>query len=284
METLAMSRSFSYSVFNFITDEMKGTAIPVGVALWGSESDTVWMRFAEQGEHVKGLNNVAYFQIYGVRKELWNWVRTSEMPYADRSVVPHSDMWWKHVAKLLVHQVRATQPRPIDCLNPTEEIESLFEAVVGPRQPAKKKAERIDRALTKCLGSLARKLDRGSVNGYKGREVEVHRFKANSDRLLIVDGVNLASADAEVEVDALVSKLMRIRAVSKNGRSQQSVKLCIGYLASPHGLNGEAVLVDWIQESAEAETFDLVREREKFASAVDSELSEIQPQARFQHA
>ena len=145
---MTISRSFSYSVFNFITDEMKGTAIPVGVALWGSESDEVWIRFADQSEHLKGLNGVAYFQVDGIRKELWNWVRASDMPYAPANVLPHSDSWWKHVAKLLVHQVRATEPRPIDCINPAEEMDSLYEAVVGPRRPPKERAERIDRTLT----------------------------------------------------------------------------------------------------------------------------------------
>ena len=284
METSRTSRSFSYSVFSFITDEMKGTAIPIGVALWGSESETVWMRFADQRERVRGLNKMSYFQIDGIRKELWNWVRTSEMPYAKAGEVPHSDSWWRHVARLLVHQVRAAEPRPIDCLNPAEEIDSLFEAVVGPRRPPKERAERIDRALTKCLGNLARKLDRGSVSGYKGREVEVSRFKTGTDKLLVIDGVNLASVDAEEEVDALVSKLLRIKAGSENEPVRKTLKLCVGYLASPHGLNGEATLVDWIQETAEAETFDLVREKEKFQSAVDNELAAIQLQCRFQQA
>ncbi len=63
MEKQARSRSFSYSVFSFVTDEMKGTAIPVGVALWGSESDTVWTKFADQREHIKGLNKAAYFRL-----------------------------------------------------------------------------------------------------------------------------------------------------------------------------------------------------------------------------
>jgi hypothetical protein len=284
METPTESRSFSYSVFSFVTDEMKGTAIPVGVALWGSGSDSVWMRFAEQREQIKGLNKVAYFQIEGIRKELCNWVRTSEMPYAGSSMSPHSDSWWRHVARLLVHQIRAGEPRPIDCINPVEEIDSLFEAVVGPRQPPKERAQRIDRALTRCLGKLARKLDKGSVNGYKGREIEVHRFKTSSNKLLIVDGVNLASVYAEAEADALVSKLLRIKAGSQNDHGQRMVKLCIGYIASPHGLNGEATLVDWIQEKAEAETFDLTREGEKFLSAVDNELAAIIPQTRFQQA
>ncbi len=263
---------------------MKGTAIPIGVALWGSESDTVWMRFADQRERVKGLNKIAYFQIEGIRKELLSWVRTSEMPYATASTVPNSDSWWRHVAKLLVHQVRAAEPRPIDCFNPAEEIDSLYEAIVGPRSPHKERAQRIDRALTKCLGNLARKLDRGSVSGYKGREVEVHRFKTGANKLLVIDGVNLASVDAEEEVDALVSKLLRVRAGNENDPVRRTLKLCVGYLASPHGLNGEATLVDWIQETAEAETFDLIRERERFLSAVDNELAAIQPQGRFRQA
>lgn len=281
METMAKSRSFSYSVFRFVLDEMKGTSVPIGVALWGSDSDAIWIRFAKEREHLKGLNKLAYFQIEGVSKELCNWIKSGEMPYLREEIRPHTDPWWRHVSKLLVHQVRASEPRPIDCVNPDEEVDSLYEAVVGPRHPARERSDRIDRTLTKCLGNLARKLDRGSVTGYKGRGVEVHRFKANADRLLIVDGVNLASVHAELETDALVSRLLRIKAGTESGNAKKQVKLCIGYIASPHGLNGEATLVEWIRHKAEAETFDLLRDKETFISAVDNELADISMQSRL---
>jgi Protein of unknown function (DUF3037) len=275
------SRSFSYSVFHFISDEMKGTSVPIGVVLWGSEAGPVITRFAQPADRVRGLNKMAYFQINGVQEELKKWMRTGDVPYARADFEPNTDAWWRHVSALLVHQVRASQPRPIDCVDPDEEIEPLYEAVVGPRRGLKERTQRIDQALSRCLGSLGRKLDRGTVNGFKGREVEVRRFKTGSDKLLIVDGVNLASAHAEQEADALVSKLLRIREGSKFSQNGRSLKLCVGYLASPHGLNGEAILVDWIQEKAEAETFDLIREREKFVSTVDDELAALQPQARL---
>ena len=279
MEKPTAYRSFSYSVFSFVLDEMKGSAIPIGVVLWGSEADTIIMRFAVPSDKIKGLNKMAYFQIQGVRDELWKWIKSGEMPYAHSEIVPHSDSWWKHVSALLVHQIRASEPRPIDSVNPSEEIEPLYDAVVGPRRALKERAQRIDRAISKCLGNLGRKLDKGSVRGFKGRDVEVHRFKSGLNKMLIIDGVNLASASAETEVDALVSKLLRIRAGSESSEAPRTVRLCVGYLASPHGLNGEAVLVDWIQERAEAETFDLIRERDKFVSAVDNELATIEPRS-----
>jgi hypothetical protein len=37
--------------------------------------------------------------------------------------------------------------------------------------------------------------------------------------------------------------------------------LFLEYLLSPEGLNGEKVLVDWIQEKTGAKTFDLLKEQ-----------------------
>jgi hypothetical protein len=96
--------------------------------------------------------------------------------------------------------------------------------------------------------------------------------------VLVVDGVNLASSDAETQSDALVSRLLRIKAGNETPSIQREVKACIGYLASPHGLNGEATLVEWIREKCEAQIFDLVRETDRFASVVHTELDAIMPQ------
>lgn len=274
-------RSYSYSVFEFILDEMKGTSIPVGVALWGCERDAIWIRFAAERERVKGLRAKDYFHIDGVSKEIQRWIQSGNLPYARSEMMPNSDAWWSHLSKLLVHQIRCSPPKPIDCFKPSAEIDSLYEAVVGPRHPSKERTQRIDRAISQSLGSVALRLNRGCVNGYAGREIAVHRFKSGSDKMLVVEGVNLASVNAELEVDALVSRFQRIIAGNSKGDDPMAVRFCVGYLASPHGLNGEAALVDWIKEAVNAKTFDLVREASQFASEVDLELSDIEPQVRM---
>jgi hypothetical protein len=278
---LVESKSFSYSVFNFVKDELAGTAIPVGVAVWGRDSKFLGIRVAKQKDRVKGLDSIAYFQIEGVRQQLEIWEKEERLPYANGAYPSYSDEWWKHVSRLFVHQVKITEPRTIDCKRPDEEMDSLFEAVVGPRLGARERAERIDSAISKSLGRLTRRLDRGAILGYRGRAVNVHLSKANQYEVLVVDGVNLASVDAEVQSDALVSRLLRIKAGNATSSTQRSVKACIGYLASPHGLNGEAALVEWIQEKCDAQVFDLIREPERFAFAVHTELDAIVPQTKL---
>ncbi len=281
METLKASRSFSYSIFSFVKDEMKGASIPVGVALWGSESEFVRIRLANQEDRIKGLDSLAYFHIEGVRQELELWRGEKKLPYATGEHSPHSDEWWRHVSRLFVHQVKVSPPRAIDCQRPDEEVESLYESIVAPRLPLRERAKRIDRALSNSLGILTRKLDRGPVEGYRGRRVNVHLSKSSQNQVLIVDGVNLASVHAELEADALVSRLLRIAAGNDTETIQRKVRACIGYLASPGGLNGEAALVQWIHEKCQAETFDLVREQERFFSAVHRELGAVESQVRL---
>ena len=271
-------KSFSYSVFSFVKDELAGTAIPVGVAVWGRDSKFLRIRLAKQKERVRGLDSLAYFQIEGVRLQLEIWVKEGALPYSDNGCPSYSDEWWRQVSRLFVHQVKISEPRTIDCIRPDEEIESLFEAVVGPRTGEPERAKRIDSAISKSLGGLTRRLSRGSIQGYRGRAVNVRLSKANQYEVLVVEGVNLAAADAETQSDALVSRLLRIKAGNEAPSMHRTVRACIGYLASPHGLNGEAALVEWIKERGEAQIFDLIREPERFADAVHAGIDAIIPQ------
>ena len=53
-------------------------------------------------------------------------------------------------------------------------------------------------------------------------------------------------------------KLLRVKAGNPSG-----CEFVVAYVASPSGLNGESVLVDWIKEKTGARVFDLQRERDK---------------------
>jgi len=270
MENMTESRSSSYSVFNLITDEMRGTSIPVGVALWTSDQGKPLMRLVHEDDHVKGLDRFAYEYIHQMQKQLHQWISSGEVPYAGDRLKPQSDEWWLHIRSLLVHELRMSEPRPIDSRNPADELDPLYEAIVGPRRSPTEKSARIDGVLSAALGTLSRKLDKGSVAGYHGRPVQVRHFKISADKLLVIEAVNLASIDAEWDADALVSRLLRIRAAN-----DRAMVTCVGYVASPNGLNGEAALVDWIKEKVQAYTFDLVNEREPFTTLVGDQLAEI---------
>ena len=91
---------------------------------------------------------------------------------------------------------------------------------------------------------------------------------------LIVEGVNLAAGTTERDADALASRLLRAK-TGTGGRK----KFLVGYLAPPDGLNGQAVLRDWIVEQTEAEAFDLLRERDEFHDAARDAATEVAGQA-----
>ena len=81
---------------------------------------------------------------------------------------------------------------------------------------------------------------------------------------VVIEGINLATNQAELLADATASKLMRLRAGLR-----EECDVMIGYLASPEGLDGEQVLVDWLRERAEAQVFDLMKQRKDFLAAAD---------------
>jgi hypothetical protein len=273
MTNTATSRSsFSYSVLAYVTEDLKQLSVPVGVVLWGENPDNTRIRIIQEGEKVKGVKSPAHVFIRLAKAKIENWILHGVLPYATRDLRPGTDEWWRHVSKLLVHGVRLSEPRAIDCLDVDKEIELLYEAVVSPQRKSTERHERIDWELTRTLGQVAARLEKGEVAGFRGRPVHVKGFKEDQQRLLVIEGVNLATAAAEQDADALVSRLLRIRDANGTGNAREVVA-CVGYLTSPSGLNGEAFLVEWIQRKAEAKTFDLVRESDTFVAEVEGQLS-----------
>jgi len=276
MNSTTESRSSSYSVLTFVTDELRGTAVPVGIALWSSHPQGIRIRLASEKENVKGLKREWLPYVSVLSSQLNHWVHEGQLPYAHGNLKPNSDEWWRHLRNLLVHRIRVTDPKAIDCRNAEEEAELLYEAVVQPERGEKERRQTVDHAISKSLGPLVRKFTRGELPGFKGRAVPVKRYADDANKVVILEGVNLASADAETETDALVSKLQRIRESNGQVSSHKEVVAVVGYLASPSGLNGEAALVDWIRQKGDAKTFDLVREREKFVGRVETEINQLQ--------
>lgn len=268
------SQSYSYSIFSYVTDDVRGTSIPVGIALWGSDPEQVRLRVVRDDEHVKGLKAGALPQIRLVQSQILHWIKRRDLPYASRAMSPNSEQWWRHLMNVLEHRIRVSDPHAVATYNAEEDIDLLFEALVKPERDEKQKSENIDRALSKSLGPLARALKKSEVPGYKGRPITVKRSAEDDTKVFVVEGINLASGSAEFDSDALVSRLQRIRAANGQLKGKQVVAI-VGYLASPHGLNGEGVLVDWIRQKGEAQTFDLTREQSDFVAATEVQLQTL---------
>jgi len=273
-----ISRSFSFSVLSFVTDELRQTATPVGVVLWGtSEGARVFV--ASEQDRLVGLKAGDYIFVEVAKRKILNWLKGGALSYADSSMVPNTDAWWRHISKLLIHRVRLSEPRAIDCVDVDKEGQLLFEALVLPNSARQKRRDRIDHELSRTLGGLAEKLKSGSVLGFHGRAVPVKRLKESGKQILIVEGVNLATAAAERDTDALVSKLQRIHETNGGTPGGREIKTYVCYLASPSGLNGEAALVEWINQKASAKTFDLVREQDSFVGEVSKTVEQMEEQS-----
>lgn len=252
--------SFKYAVFTLVTDEAGAVTVPVGVALWSTQAP--WLRFEmiDQHDRLQHVNhNEHLLFIRHVEEQVQHWADSGAIPYATEPMKPHEDQWWQHVHELLIHRVRLSEPRAIDCTDPNEEFGPLFESIVGPFRTRRESRTRLAGQIQDCLGKVAGCFKaRQPLSGYGGRDVKVLRAHKGQFGFVVIEGVNLAAGQAEALSDALVSKLLRVKAANPSG-----CEFVVAYVASPHGLNGESVLVDWIKEKTGARVFDLQREREK---------------------
>jgi hypothetical protein len=266
MQPTVDKSSFDYSVFTFAVDDTGAINIPIGVALWSPQRRWFGVRLVEQNEKLERFRRSENFTFVElVRQKLSHWVETSELPYAQSDVAPWQTEWWTHVRNLLVHHVRLSEPRPVDVCDPEQELEPLYEAVVSPYRTARERRSRVDGEIRRCLNGLADKFTpKREFEGYGGRKVRVLRAFEGPARTAVIEGVNLATSQAEQHSDAVVSRLLRL----KEGRER--IDLIVGYLTSPEGLNGEKVLVDWISHKTGAKTFDLQRQRGEFRDEAEA--------------
>ena len=114
-----------------------------------------------------------------------------------------------------------------------------------------------------ALGDLAGGLIHGkTVKGYQGREGQVLRHIQDAQRIVVVESVNLAATTAEDDLYALISRLRSVQAQGK--QENRHVELALGYLTSPHGLNGERPLIEWAQKDLDCLLYDLLTQQDNF--------------------
>lgn len=257
--------SFSYAVFRFIKDARGDVSIPIGVALWSEDLNWVNVRLVQPGERIRHLSKTNDQPFIGLfERKLREWLASSRLPYGESSLKPSADSWWEHLQKIQIHKIRISAPRPIDCVSPDIELETLFNEVVGKTEDIDESV-RIDHLISRCLGaSLAKQLRRGEVTGFAGKPVQVMRLFSGHKATVVLEGVNLALENAAEQADALVGKLQRVR---ENGSPQvheeRNIIAIVGYVASRDGLNGETYLKNWIEKKGEAVVLDVERETER---------------------
>ena len=264
--------SFSYAVFTFQVDTARAVTVPIGVALWSPEKQWVKVRLVHQDERLKQFNATEHYPFVSlVEQKIDQWVSAGSLPYSEGPVAPFVDDWWKTVRELLVHRVRLSEPRPIDCRNPEEELEPLYESIVSSHRSPREQRARVDSEIRRCLQNVASKFEsRQELAGFGGRPVKVLQSHHGPRGWLVIEGVNLASRKAEFDTDAMVSRLLRLR----EGLQEQPNTI-VGYLASPDGLNGESILVEWIRAQTNAQVFDLMTQRDHLREEAEALLAKV---------
>lgn len=252
--------SSSYAVFSYAADLARGLEIPVGIALWSSSTGFAQIRLVQEGEkltHFKPASDLPYVSL--VRNKVAHWIEQKRLPYADESLTPCDNAWWAHARKLLIHRIRMSEPRPVDCADPAADIELLYESVVAPYRSHRERNVRVDGEISRCLNHLALRFSaHAAIPGVGERNVVVTRAYEGEHATVVVEGLNLAH-DPDRHSDLALGKLLRVR--DGNG---QKCEIMIGYLTSPGGLNGEKVLVDYICRQTGAKAFDLFRDKSAF--------------------
>lgn len=253
--------SFNYALFTFAVDDAAAVNVPVGVALWSPQRPWVGLRFVKPRERLIRFHwHEHYPYVALIQEKIRGWMESGSLPYGPEPLAPHQTQWWTHLREVLIHRIRLSEPRPIDCSDPDQEIEPLYEAVVAPYLAPREQRARVAGEIRRCLDDLARKFKpKQEFTGYKQRKVRVMRAYDGPSSTVVIEGVNLANAQAEQHSDAVVSRLLRLKA----GWNKR-LDVLVGYLSSPEGLNGEHVLVDWIEEQTGAKAFDLLSQRDQF--------------------
>lgn len=260
-----------YATLRFVVDPDRNVSVPVGVALWGPDPDSLKIRLPEKDERFQGADVAeAYPYLELVCSQIRSWLRKGSVPYQREPLRPLSDEWWEQVRRLLKFRVHVDEPKPIECMHPDLELEALYEAVARPRQKQHRRRTRLEATFKEAVGDrLASELgSHAAICGYHNRSVEVFKHAEVDDRHLVVEVVNLATSEAEKDADALTSRLLRIKAGPLSG----CTRFVLGYIASPSGLNGEGVMKDWIEEKAGSRLYDVVNEAPQFADQISDVL------------
>jgi hypothetical protein len=260
-----------FSVIRLMLDDQGIRTLPVGVAAWDEERDWHQVRVLQDEESIRGLPKHLRLLIETVVQNLSRWAVARNVG-SHKDLKPTNSLFWEAARNRLLSAVRLDPPKALEPTpHPEMGIDTLFDAVVQPHRKLGVEYKRIDGAISKALGTLTNKLQgRTEVRAYHDATESVLRAAKSDSGMVVVEGVNLAGSTARKDADALVSRLLRIRAGSEN----ESTTFIIGYLASPGGLNGEGHMREWMKDQVTSDVFDLNKEREQFRNRTHALLEE----------
>lgn len=250
-----------FAVVRLMLDAQGIRTVPVGVVAWDADNKWYQVRVLEDDERVTGIAPHFRVLLSTAFRNMNRWGDRQSVGGVGEQLNPSEGTFWDIARERMVSAVRldpakALEPTP----HPDMGIDTLFEAIVQPTRKLSAQRKRIDGAISEALGSLGKELHgRFEVRAFKGVRESVLRAALGDDGMVIVEGVNLAASTARRDADALVSKLLRIKA---GGHTK--TKFIIGYLASPGGLNGERHMKEWMQEQVSDDVYDLNTERKRF--------------------
>ena len=262
-----------YSVVRVCLDDHHDRTVPVAVVAWDTTEEWHGSRWLARDERVGGVDATARTLMQITQDQIRGWADARKVPYEPDPVRPVSARFWRAVSEILTTGVLFDPPKAMRQMADRDtEMETLFEALVRPKQPRRAKGPRIDSAITGALGELARRIPANpSVSAFGGTTERIRRGLETDQGVLLLDGVNLAASTARKEADALVSRLMRIKAAYPD----TTVRTIVGYASSPGGLNGEAHMRDWIREKVADEVFDVIAERAELRQAAQDAWREF---------
>ena len=272
--------SYRYVVLRYVYDARRELSVPAGVIVWGGPEGEVTFRTLANEERIPELkgHDAGFFLDDTVRR-IRHWLDEKQLPFAETQPSPLSDDWWLLAKRILHHRVQLSPPMPLECLDPEKETDLLFDAVVAPRQPARRARDKMASRLDECLGAhLRRYFKRRPTAGYSKRSTIVTRLYETPRTRLVVEGINLARPkEAERDTYCLVGKAHWIR------DDEKDAVFIVGYVASPGGLNGEGVYKSWIEKQLDTTCYDLVHEDDAFREAVRRVLDQESPQRPLDH-
>ncbi len=250
-----------FSVIRLLLDDQAIRTMPVGVAAWDAERGWHQVRVLHDEESVRGLPQHLRLLIEMVVQNLDRWATAGSVG-AQQGLKPTESFFWDAVRGRLSSAIRLDPPKALEPTpDPDMGIDTLFDAVVQPRRKLAVEFKRIDGAVSSALGQLTNKLQgRYEVRAFRDAKESVLRAAKSDSGMVVVEGVNLAGSTARKDADALVSRLLRIRA----GSEGSTTNFIVGYLASPGGLNGEGHMREWMKERVTPDVYDLNTEREQF--------------------
>lgn len=263
----------AYSIIRAVLDARRGETRPVGVAVWDTPRQWYAIRVLQAEERVGGISPSRQIQASLVDTQVSKWASEGRVPYAGAGHQPWRTDFWEAVRRAMTSGTQFDEPRPMEPLRvPDDEVESLFEAIVQPAIKPERRIQRIDGAVTRALGSLAKRVPRNAVvAAYHGATETVLRGLSGRSGLLVVEGVNLAGSGAKDDADALASRMMRIEAAHTSG----TLDVVVGYTCSPGGLNGEAYMMEWLRERITPHVYDLASEEERIRESVSTAVGRL---------